>query len=395
MTGKKRRGQQQRHEARNEGVKVIGFQVRSATSAAGTGSTNHLLQYSTRSCWRSYRDEDAAVGNSDLNKVETGFGGEREAAILPLQFCPPLGVPSDDIEAECGSSLCTVLSHTTENLLFGSSLRASQPFMDCLSDHRSGYTWSRVFYAPILLLYRRPFMEKVDFDQLYLSAMAIGVGANRPEDDTSLVLCISLQTSNMTSADYAVLNETTKRKTAQHVVEAKNSHGTRTFLSIEVKDSHHNDFSEDADELVKDTNPSKKRPDSPRKTKPKLGNHGGWYAVNGELSVSRPKKMMQRSAAMKAPTWKSYQETCTSAQVSRAKWLEHGWLPPVISHPMDKDKDSRGQSRTRDARRRGVQAWRPRLSIRVWVGLNDYKPRTTGLDDAKPQRDEEEYAKHM
>ncbi|KAF1787077.1 hypothetical protein GQ600_13076 [Phytophthora cactorum] len=27
--------------------------------------------------------------------------------------------------------------------------------------------------------------------------------------------------------------------------------------------------------------------------------------------------------------------------------LEHGWLPPVISHPMDKDKDSRGQSRTR------------------------------------------------
>ncbi|KAF1787078.1 hypothetical protein GQ600_13077 [Phytophthora cactorum] len=54
MTGKKRRGQQQRHEARNEGVKVIGFQVRSATSAAGTGSTNHLLQYSTRSCWRSY-----------------------------------------------------------------------------------------------------------------------------------------------------------------------------------------------------------------------------------------------------------------------------------------------------------------------------------------------------
>ncbi|KUF78022.1 hypothetical protein AM587_10008708 [Phytophthora nicotianae] len=131
MSDKKRRGQRQ--DARNEGVKAIGFQVRSATSAAGTGSTNHLLQYSTRSCWRSY-----------VSPKET----------LVLALIQPLGVPSDDIEAECGSSLCTVLSHTTENLLFGSSLRASQPCMDCLSDHLSGFViqcHSYLQYSEMLL----------------------------------------------------------------------------------------------------------------------------------------------------------------------------------------------------------------------------------------------------
>lgn len=72
---------------------------------------------------------------------------------------------SDELEAESGASLSTVLSHTTEvtigsrntftllklrrhltyrllllqHLLFGPSLRASQPYMDCLSDHLSGY----------------------------------------------------------------------------------------------------------------------------------------------------------------------------------------------------------------------------------------------------------------
>ncbi|KAJ8537460.1 hypothetical protein ON010_g13137 [Phytophthora cinnamomi] len=65
---------------------------------------------------------------------------ERQAlSSIAVYAVQPLGVPSDDIEAESGPSLCTVLSHTTENLLFGSSLRASQSFMDCLSDHRSGY----------------------------------------------------------------------------------------------------------------------------------------------------------------------------------------------------------------------------------------------------------------
>lgn len=73
----------------------------------------------------------------------------------------PRGVATDELEAESGASLGTVLSHTTEvrdaslprwsliagltprallqHLLFGPSLRASQPYMDCLSDHLSGY----------------------------------------------------------------------------------------------------------------------------------------------------------------------------------------------------------------------------------------------------------------
>ncbi|ETM42669.1 hypothetical protein L914_11738 [Phytophthora nicotianae] len=190
MSDKKRRGQRQ--DARNEGVKAIGFQVRSATSAAGTGSTNHLLHYSTRSCWRSYVSpketlvlaletktllSEIRILNKNACAVSVSVAVEnrprsyihvkrmenlphsREVRMM-LPFFPcnfvrleferealpsiavdaiqPLGVPSDDIEAECGPSLCTVLSHTTENLLFGSSLRASQPCMDCLSDHLSG-----------------------------------------------------------------------------------------------------------------------------------------------------------------------------------------------------------------------------------------------------------------
>ncbi|RLN92776.1 hypothetical protein BBJ28_00011949 [Nothophytophthora sp. Chile5] len=39
---------------RSMGVKSVGFQVRSASGAAGTGGTNHLLSYSMRSCWQSY-----------------------------------------------------------------------------------------------------------------------------------------------------------------------------------------------------------------------------------------------------------------------------------------------------------------------------------------------------
>ncbi|KAK1940548.1 hypothetical protein P3T76_007999 [Phytophthora citrophthora] len=193
MTGRKRRTHQpqQDEKGRNEGVKAIGFQVRSATGAAGTGSTNHLLQYSTLSCWQSYvRPKEAlvlaletktllskirilnknacavsvsvAVENRPRSYVHGMLGmiwyGElpwllrlenlphnREVCVrLPFFPCnfvrvQPLGVPSDDIEAVAGPSLCTVLNHTTENLLFGSSLRASQPFMDCLSDHCSGY----------------------------------------------------------------------------------------------------------------------------------------------------------------------------------------------------------------------------------------------------------------
>ncbi|KAF4148947.1 hypothetical protein GN958_ATG01863 [Phytophthora infestans] len=192
MTTKKRRAQQQWQEPRNEGVKVIGFQVRSATSAAGTGSTNHLLQYATHTCWRSYVNPketlvlaletktllseirilnknacavsvSVAVENRPRSYIHVkrleNLAHNREVSVkLPffpcnfvrLQFerealpsiavyaIRPLGVPSDDIEAECGLSLCTVLSHTTENLLFGSSLRASQPFMDCLNDNLSG-----------------------------------------------------------------------------------------------------------------------------------------------------------------------------------------------------------------------------------------------------------------
>lgn len=43
-----------REGVEGRGVKAIGFQVRSASGAAGTGATNHLLVYSTRSCWQSY-----------------------------------------------------------------------------------------------------------------------------------------------------------------------------------------------------------------------------------------------------------------------------------------------------------------------------------------------------
>ncbi|KAG6621248.1 Galactose-binding domain-like [Phytophthora cinnamomi] len=183
---------QEGRRPRDEGVKAVGFQVRAASGAAGTGSTNHLLQYSTRACWQSFvRPKETlvlalesktllsevrilnknacavsvsvAVENRPRSYVHVKRVGNlphnREVCVtLPffpcnfvrLQFerqalssiavyaVQPLGVPSDDIEAESGPSLCTVLSHTTENLLFGSSLRASQSFMDCLSDHRSG-----------------------------------------------------------------------------------------------------------------------------------------------------------------------------------------------------------------------------------------------------------------
>ncbi|EGZ10099.1 hypothetical protein PHYSODRAFT_318485 [Phytophthora sojae] len=164
-------------ELRDEGVKAIGFQVRSASGAAGTGATNHLLVYSTRSCWQSYvRPKETlvlaleckallsevrilnknacavsvsvAVENRPRSYVHVkrveNLPHNREVGVtLPFFPCnfvrvQPLGIPSDDIEAESGPSLCTVLSHTTENILFGSSLRASQPFMDCLSDHHSG-----------------------------------------------------------------------------------------------------------------------------------------------------------------------------------------------------------------------------------------------------------------
>ncbi|KAG1709503.1 hypothetical protein DVH05_020154 [Phytophthora capsici] len=194
MTGRRRRTHQLQQDegGSNEGVKAIGFQVRSATGAAGTGSTNHLLQYSTLSCWQSYVQPKEAlvlaletktllsevrILNKNACAVSVSVAVEnrprsyvhvkrlenlphnREVCVrLPFFPCnfvrlrfereslpsiavhavQPMGVPSDDIEAVAGPSLCTVLSHTTENLLFGSSLRASQSFMDCLSDQRSG-----------------------------------------------------------------------------------------------------------------------------------------------------------------------------------------------------------------------------------------------------------------
>jgi hypothetical protein len=62
MRAKKRRVGTGDEYKRCEDVKVIGFQVRSATGAAGTGSTNHLLQYSSSSCWQSYvRPKEALV----------------------------------------------------------------------------------------------------------------------------------------------------------------------------------------------------------------------------------------------------------------------------------------------------------------------------------------------
>ncbi|CEG48871.1 Galactose-binding domain-like [Plasmopara halstedii] len=190
MAGK--RWQQQRQEIRNKGVKIIGFQVRSATSAAGAGSTNNLLQYSTRACWQSYVSPtetlilaletkallseiqilnknactvsvSVAVQNKQRSYIHVtrmeNLPHNREVRVL-MPFFPcnfvrlhfeqkalpyiavyaiqPLGISSDDIEAECGPALCTILNQTTENLLFGSSLRASQSFMDCLSAHYSG-----------------------------------------------------------------------------------------------------------------------------------------------------------------------------------------------------------------------------------------------------------------
>ncbi|KAG7382647.1 hypothetical protein PHYPSEUDO_004678 [Phytophthora pseudosyringae] len=178
MSGKKRRGAKRRQEedGRDEGVKAIGFQVRWATGAAGTGSTNHLLQYSTRSCWQSFvRPKETlvlaletktllsevrilnknacavsvsvAVENRPRSYVHVkrleNLPHNREVCMrLPffpcnfvrLQFdrealssiavyaVQPLGVPSDDIEAKSGSSLCTVLSHTTEVSTFFSGI---------------------------------------------------------------------------------------------------------------------------------------------------------------------------------------------------------------------------------------------------------------------------------
>ncbi|RLN56640.1 hypothetical protein BBJ29_002235 [Phytophthora kernoviae] len=153
---------------RDEGVKAIGFQVRSASGAAGTGSTNHLLHYSTRSCWQSYvRPKETLVLALEtktllsevriLNKnacaVSVSVATDNrprsyvhvkrldnlphnrevrmtlpffpcyfvrlqfERRVLPsiaVHAVQPMGIPSDDIETESGPSMSTVLSYTTE-----------------------------------------------------------------------------------------------------------------------------------------------------------------------------------------------------------------------------------------------------------------------------------------
>ncbi|OWZ05994.1 hypothetical protein PHMEG_00021813 [Phytophthora megakarya] len=190
-------------DARNEGAKAIVFQIRSATGAAGTGSTNNLLQYSTLKCWQSYvRPKETlvlalesktllseirvlnknacavsvsvAVENRPRSYVHVkrleNLPHQREVNVrLPFFPCnfvrvQPLGIPSDDIEVESGPSVCTVLSHTTENLLFGPSLRASQSFMDCLSDHRSGSPEWMTRQRPSVLDERIARLEATLFD---------------------------------------------------------------------------------------------------------------------------------------------------------------------------------------------------------------------------------------
>ncbi|KAF4321866.1 hypothetical protein BBO99_00003470 [Phytophthora kernoviae] len=137
---------------RDKGVKAIGFQVRSASGAAGTGSTNHLLHYSTRSCWQSYvrpketlvlaletktllsevrilNKNACAVSVSvatdnrprsylkDLTICRTIAKLQFERRVLPsiaVHAVQPMGIPSDDIETESGPSMSTVLSYTTE-----------------------------------------------------------------------------------------------------------------------------------------------------------------------------------------------------------------------------------------------------------------------------------------
>jgi hypothetical protein len=50
----------------------------------------------------------------------------------------PVGIPSFEVEDDAGPSMCNLLSYMTESILFGPSLRLSQPYMDCLSDYISG-----------------------------------------------------------------------------------------------------------------------------------------------------------------------------------------------------------------------------------------------------------------
>ncbi|GLE02601.1 hypothetical protein PINS_up011442 [Pythium insidiosum] len=165
--------------------------VSSAAAACGRISEN-LCQYSRRSCWESYaRDRETIVLALDtktllseiciLNKnacvvdVSIAVDDRPHAYItvhrrqqlphtremrLKVGFFPCcfvklefrrlsqasvavygiklVGIASQDIESDSGPSLCNLLSHTTEHLLFGPSLSASLPHRDCLSDHVSG-----------------------------------------------------------------------------------------------------------------------------------------------------------------------------------------------------------------------------------------------------------------
>uniref|UniRef100_K3XB97 DNA-repair protein Xrcc1 N-terminal domain-containing protein n=1 Tax=Globisporangium ultimum (strain ATCC 200006 / CBS 805.95 / DAOM BR144) TaxID=431595 RepID=K3XB97_GLOUD len=174
------------------GVGPVEFHVRHASGMASSCTTANLLEYSTKTWWQSYArtketvvlaltsktllseirilnknacavDVSVAVENRPRSYVSVKrmqmMPHAREVSIkigfIPCQFIRlefmrhshasiavhgilPLGVPCHEIEDGSGPSLCNLLNHATENLLFGSSLRASQPFMDCLSDHRSG-----------------------------------------------------------------------------------------------------------------------------------------------------------------------------------------------------------------------------------------------------------------
>ncbi|TYZ65896.1 hypothetical protein PybrP1_010419 [[Pythium] brassicae (nom. inval.)] len=186
------RSNHNRTRPESEGEGAIGFRVRRASGAAGGFQPANLQQYSARSCWQSFsRAKESVVLELDdksllseiriLNKnacaVDVSLAVEdrprsyvtvkrmqtmahsREVGVkigfIPCRFVRLefsrhshasiavhgvmlLGVRCSEIEDGSGPSLCNLLSHATENLLFGSSLHASQPFMDFLSDHRSG-----------------------------------------------------------------------------------------------------------------------------------------------------------------------------------------------------------------------------------------------------------------
>ncbi|TMW67695.1 hypothetical protein Poli38472_011315 [Pythium oligandrum] len=195
----------------------MGFRVHRVSAVASTKEPSNLTQYTRRTCWESFaRPREYVVLAIDtktllseiciLNKnactVDVSISVEdrprsyikvkklqhvphgREIRIsigfLPCSFVklefarhthPSIavygvqlhGVASQEIENVSGPSLCTQLSHKTEHLLFGPSLRSSLPYRDCLSEHYSGCPHWMERQRPLLLDERIARMEEALF----------------------------------------------------------------------------------------------------------------------------------------------------------------------------------------------------------------------------------------